>query len=112
MKVGEKATINQKRHSVARKIDPFQDFTVADPVQIGDKLTGHVKYTVSGSYQFADSDEIKDFKVQRRFKEFISLCKALRERWPGINIPSIPEKKGYQSTKAHDAFIEERRGYL
>lgn len=63
--------------------------------------------------------------MHRRYKEFYTLRKALYDRWPGIYIPAIPEKKvlNVDLTKSNpkkwtisdnkDAkFVEERRGLL
>lgn len=57
-------------------------FAVSNPV----KINGHIKYTISGE----DSDGV--FEEVRRFREFYALRNALVQRWPGIYIPSIPEK--------------------
>jgi hypothetical protein len=58
-------------------------FTVSNPI----KIQGHIKYTVCGE----DGDG--SFEEVRRFKEFFALRKAMLDRWPGIYIPAIPEKK-------------------
>lgn len=58
-------------------------FAVSNPVKSG----GHIKYTVSG----VDSDG--PFEETRRFREFYALRNVLVQRWPGIYIPAIPEKK-------------------
>ena len=57
-------------------------FTVSNPV----KISGHIKYTITGE----DGDG--DFEEVRRFREFFALRKILSERWPGIYIPQLPEK--------------------
>jgi sorting nexin-1/2 len=56
---------------------------VSNPV----KITGHIKYTISGE----DSEGL--FEEVRRFREFYALRNVLVSRWPGIYIPSIPEKQ-------------------
>lgn len=58
-------------------------FAVSNPVKSG----GHIKYTVSG----VDGDG--PFEESRRFREFYALRNVLVQRWPGIYIPAIPEKK-------------------
>ena len=67
-------------------------FTVTNPIRIGDKVTGHVKYKVTGTHKG------EEFEILRRYKEFSSLSKTLRNRWPGIIVPSLHEKKAYQTT--------------
>lgn len=61
----------------------IRKFTVANPV----KVSGHIKYTVTGE------DSEGNFEATRRFNEFFTLRKVLLERWPGIYIPALPEKK-------------------
>lgn len=64
--------------------DPrIAQFQVKNPI----KMHGHVRYLVCGV------DSQGPFEDSRRFKEFFSLRKCLVERWPGIYIPAIPEKK-------------------
>lgn len=75
-------------------------FTVSNPV----KISGHIKYKVSG----IDSDG--PFEETRRYKEFFALKNALQQRWPGIYIPAIPEKKLMGNND--DKFVEERRSLL
>jgi hypothetical protein len=58
-------------------------FSVSNPIKSG----GHIKYTVSG----VDSEG--PFEETRRFREFYALRNVLVQRWPGIYIPAIPEKK-------------------
>ena len=54
---------------------------------MGSSTTGHIKYTVNG----VDSDG--SFTESRRFREFNALRETLLQRWPGIYIPALPEKK-------------------
>jgi len=68
------------------------------------KVSGHIKYTVSG----VDSDG--PFEETRRFSEFFALREALATRWPGVYIPAIPEKK--MMGNKDDKFVEERRALL
>ena len=58
-------------------------FTVSNPV----KITGHIKYTVKGE------DSEGPFEEVRRFREFYALRNVFIQRWPGVYIPAIPEKK-------------------
>lgn len=86
---------------VFEKEDPrSQQFRVFNPVKFG----GHIRYTVSG----VDADG--PFEEARRFSEFFALKEALAERWPGVYIPAIPEKK--LMGNKDDKFIEERRALL
>lgn len=81
--------------------DPrVQKFTVTEPL----KVTGHVKYTVTGI------DDEGEFKEQRRFREFHALSVVLRTRWPGCYVPAIPEKKMINNSDTQ--FIEDRRQLL
>jgi sorting nexin-1/2 len=68
------------------------------------KAGGHIKYTVSG----VDSEG--PFEDVRRFSQFYALKNALTQRWPGIYIPALPEKKIVGNND--DKFIEERRSLL
>ena len=78
--------------------DPrVQKFTVTNPV----KISGHIKYTVTGI------DDEGEFSEVRRFREFHALGQVLRTRWPGCYIPSIPEKK--MMNQNTDQYVEERR---
>lgn len=74
--------------------DPrVEKFTVSEPIQqktgIGMSTTF---YTVTGVN--ADGE----FSVKRRFKEFFALSSALRFNWPGVYIPSMPDKKVFNTT--------------
>lgn len=81
-----------------------QKFSVSNPIKMGSSTTGHIKYTVVG----VDSDG--EFTEARRFKEFNAFRTVMLQRWPGIYIPSLPEKK-FMGSK-DDKFVEERRGLL
>ena len=65
-------------------------FSVSNPIKMEDnaglKIGQVVKYTVTGV------DQLGPFEVQRRYNEFLSVNRALNERWPGCYIPAIPEK--------------------
>ena len=81
--------------------DPkLRQFTVKNPI----KVSGHIKYSVTG----VDSEG--PFEDQRRYKEFFALRNTLAQRWPGIYIPPIPEKKLVGNND--DEFVEERRSLL
>lgn len=81
--------------------DPrVQKFSVTEPK----KVQGFISYTVQGE------DSEGQFTVNRRFKEFFALKNILKERWPGVYIPAIPEKKALGNKD--DQFIEERRALL
>lgn len=67
-------------------------------------MQGYVTYTITGE------DAEGAFTVQRRFKEFFALRNILKDRWPGVYIPAIPEKKSFGNKD--DAFVEERRSLL
>lgn len=55
-------------------------------------------------------DDEGDFSEVRRFREFHALAQVLRTRWPGIYVPSIPEKKMINNDS--EDFVEERRNLL
>ena len=50
------------------------------------------------------------FEDVRRFSQFFALKNALQQRWPGIYIPALPEKKLVGNNEAK--FVEERRSLL
>ena len=75
-------------------------FVVKNPV----KTAGHVRYTVAGI------DSEGPFEESRRYKEFFAVRVTLAQRWPGIYIPAIPEKKLVGNND--DNFVEERRALL
>ena len=87
----------------------MKKFSVSNPV----KISGHIKYKVSGE------DSEGPFEENRRFKEFFSFRNVLVARWPGIYIPALPEKKMVVRIYSHinvywqgnkdDEFVEERR---
>ena len=75
-------------------------FSVTNPM----KVSGHIKYKVSGI------DSEGHFEEARRYNEFFILRNGLIQRWPGIYIPSIPEKK--MIGNKDEQFVEERRNLL
>ena len=64
---------------------------VCDPVYTKEGVKGTTHYKLKGS-------RIPE-TLNRRYKEFYALRKKLVERWPGIFIPNIPEKKIGQKGK-------------
>jgi len=87
--------------TIPEEVDPrIQLFNVTNPV----KAAGHIRYTVTG----VDSEG--PFEEVRRFSQFYALKNALAQRWPGIYIPSLPEKKLVGNND--DKFVEERRSLL
>lgn len=83
------------------EVDPrVKSFSVTNPVKTG----GHIKYTVTGV------DEDGHFEDVRRFRDFFALKNGLTQRWPGIYIPALPEKKLVGNND--DKFVEERRNLL
>lgn len=83
------------------EVDPrVKLFSVTNPMKAG----GHIKYTVSG----VDMDG--PFEDVRRFRDFFALKNGLTQRWPGIFIPALPEKKLVGNND--DKFVEERRSML
>ena len=81
--------------------DPrVKKFEVTNPAKVG----GVNKYEVRGV------DEEGDFTTIRRYREFDALAQVIKNRWPGIYVPSIPEKKFMQDK--NNEFIEERRTLL
>lgn len=63
-----------------------------------------MKYTITGV------DETGRFEEVRRYNEFNTLRAVLIQRWPGIYVPAIPEKKAVGNMD--EKFIEERRALL
>jgi len=86
---------------IKEEVDPrVKLFSVTNPMKSG----GHIKYTVSG----VDMDG--PFEDVRRFRDFFALKNGLTQRWPGIFIPALPEKKLVGNND--DKFVEERRSML
>jgi hypothetical protein len=93
--------VAQTKDELEEPEDPrVTKFMVQNPI----KISGHVKYTVSGC------DDEGDFTEVRRFREFHALGIVLRTRWPGCYVPSIPEKKVLNAD--NEKFVEERRVLL
>lgn len=81
--------------------DPkIKQFSVSNPVKSG----GHIKYSVTGIDMDGPFDEV------RRYRDFFALKNALTQRWPGIFIPALPEKKLVGNNDGK--FVEERSHLL
>jgi hypothetical protein len=100
MKKYETVEISAKDEQEEPEDPRVTKFMVQNPI----KISGHVKYTVSGC------DDEGDFTEVRRFREFHALGIVLRTRWPGCYVPSIPEKKVLNAD--NEKFVEERRVLL
>ena len=79
------------------KVDKF---TVSNPT----KKSGHVIYTVTGV------DDVGEFEIVRRFRDFHALYECFKMRWPGIYIPAIPDKKLVGGKD--EQYVEERMRLL
>ena len=64
------------------------------------KNSNHVVYTVFGF------DRQGKFEIFRRYSEFFQLRELFADRWPGLYIPPIPQKRTVGNTKAE--FVNER----
>lgn len=86
---------------IKEEVDPrIKLFSVSNPVKSG----GHIKYSVSGVDMDGPFDEV------RRYRDFFALKNGLTQRWPGIFIPALPEKKLVGNND--DKFVEERTNLL
>lgn len=45
------------------------------------------------SYHIHGSDDIGEIDVWRRYSDFLIFKQHMANRWPGIYVPSLPEKK-------------------
>lgn len=61
--------------------------SVIDTEIRSDKLTKHVRYSISGK------DASGPFACLRRYKEFAALRQVLVILWPGCYVPQIPQKQ-------------------
>ena len=71
---------------------------------VKNSLRKHVEYLIEGT------DDSGEFKVARRYKEFLHMRKLLRKAWPGCYIPQVPPKKLFGNIK--DQFIDKRQKLL
>lgn len=79
---------------------------VYDPVKVSDLLTSHVSYkvrTVTNSRHFLNAES----QVNRRYSDFHWLYRTLELKYPGIIVPSVPEKHIFG--RYTQEFIELRR---
>lgn len=60
-------------------------------------------------YEIVGKDKLGEFKSLRRFSEFEAIRKKLKDNWPGIFIPAIPDKT---LNNADAKVIEERILFL
>lgn len=61
--------------------------SVIDTEIRADKLSKHVRYSISGK------DASGPFACLRRYKEFAALRQVLVILWPGFYIPQLPQKQ-------------------
>jgi sorting nexin-1/2 len=59
------------------------------------------------AYQITGIDKNGVFQVSRRYNDFLLLREKITERWPGIYIPLLPEKKMVGNTDI--GFVAKRR---
>ncbi len=76
-------------------------FEVVKPCLISNK---YVAYVVRGE------DSLEGFEATRRYNEFHTLRQTICQRWPGLFVPCIPEKKAVGNKDVK--FIIERRYFL
>lgn len=69
------------------------NITVCDAQLMGSGPSKHHAYRVKGT------DHFGDVEVFRRYKEFDRIRKILMERFPGLFVPPLPEKKKINNTK-------------
>ncbi|PRT52717.1 Vacuolar protein sorting-associated protein 5 [Wickerhamiella sorbophila] len=86
---------------------PQASFTihVGDPSRVGDLASAHTEYTVSTTTDYAKYPP--DSAVQRRYRDFRWLYRALRHNHPGVIVPPPPDKQVVG--RFNDEFIENRR---
>ena len=63
------------------------NISVTDTEIYSEKLTKHVRYSISGK------DSTGPFACVRRYKEFAALRQVLVILWPGCFVPHIPQKQ-------------------
>lgn len=86
---------------------PQATFTinVGDPSRIGDLTSSHTEYTVQTTTDYAKYP--KDSAVQRRYRDFRWLYRALQHNHPAVIVPPPPDKQAVG--RFNDEFIENRR---
>jgi len=80
------------------RLEHIRDWCVCNPQK--PKGADHVVYTVMGS------DRQGKFEIFRRYSDFYALRELFCDRWAGLYIPPIPNKKSVGNTKAE--FVNER----
>lgn len=78
----------------------WKEFSVDKPIKNADYF----------SYEVNGYDMRGKFQVRKRYSDFYTLRKALRERWPGYYIPAIPPKKALGNMEVD--FIRSRLAHL
>jgi sorting nexin-1/2 len=84
---------------------PIFRVTVTDPTRMGDGLNSFVLYSVTTVTQCPDyrkrarkgdvyenQPQDEQFKVQRRYSDFLALYQELCHANPGVFVPPVPEK--------------------
>ena len=61
------------------------------------------------TYRIRGTDANGDFDVNRRYSEFDALYAALRNIWPGVFIPPLPDKV---FNNKGSTFLEDRKKFL
>lgn len=86
---------------------PQASFTihVGDPSRVGDLTSSHTEYTLTTTTDYAKFP--RDSAVQRRYRDFRWLYRALQHNHPGVIVPPPPEKQVVG--RFNDEFIENRR---
>ena len=80
------------------------DLMILDVELVG---TGKIKHSV---YRIKGYDTLGEIDVTRRYKEFFLFRQILFQRYPGLFIPPVPEKKA--TGNKEDNFLVERRYFL
>lgn len=75
-----------------------------DPPELRTEMGGASKHH---EYRIYGNDELSEFDVWRRYSDFVILKQHMMARWPGIYIPSLPEKKFLGNSEL--GFVDNRR---
>jgi hypothetical protein len=101
---------------------PDRTMTLVDDIKVND---GFMQIKIVGSeikknpkafgkdyvvYIIHGSDNLGEFQIIRRYKEFHLFRDLLFARYPGLYIPPLPQKQ-FQGNKAEN-FVEERKFFL
>lgn len=68
------------------------------------ELGGAAKHNV---YRIHGQDDMGEIDVTRRYSDFVVLKQHMTSRWPGIYVPSLPEKRFLGNNESN--FVEIRR---